>query len=111
MRVKEEEAMKRKIPEIHESLEELTARYKSKHKLRKKERLLMLCLLKSQQAKTMKKVCAMLIVDRNTIGTWLRRYEYEGIQGLLDIRTKPNRTSVIPPYKSHFTKKIHNIIA
>lgn len=101
--------MKRKIPEIHESLEELTERYKSEHKPRKKERLLMLYLLKSQQVKTMKKVAAILIVDRNTIGAWLRRYECEGLEGLLDIRTKPNNASAIPPdILSKLHEKLHD---
>jgi transposase len=89
--------MKRKIPDIRESLEDLKARYQSEKHARKKPRLLMLYLLKSHQATTMKQLASLLAVDRNTIGHWLTRYEHEGLLGLLDRRTKPNRPLSLPP--------------
>jgi len=38
----------------------------------------------------------MLSKHRTTIGTWLNTYEKDGIAGLLTIKTRPNRKSIIP---------------
>lgn len=89
--------MKRKLPEIKESLEELKTQLKVEKHGRKKQRLYLLYLLKSGQAKTMKEAGAMLAVDRNTIGRWLADYERGGIEILTEIKTKPNRKLSIPP--------------
>jgi transposase len=89
--------MKRKIPEIREDFDYIKQRYQSEKHPRKKQRLFMLYLLKSQQAKTMQEVAFLLALGRNTIGQWLARYEKEGINGLLDIRTHPNRPQLTPP--------------
>lgn len=89
--------MKRKIPEIREDFEDIKHRYQSEKHPRKKQRLFMLYLLKSRQAKTMQEVAFFLALSRNTIGRWLARYEHEGLEGLLDIRTKPNRPLSVPP--------------
>jgi transposase len=92
-----EKTMKRKIPEIREDFADIKQRYRSEKHPRKKQRLFMLYLLKSQQAKTMQEVAFLLALGRNTIGQWLARYEKEGLPGLLDIRTHPNRPQLTPP--------------
>jgi transposase len=89
--------MKRKIPEVQEDFAYIKQRYQSEKHPRKKQRLFMLYLLKSQQAKTRQEVASLLALSRNTIGQWLTRYEKEGIPGLLDIRTHPNRPRLTPP--------------
>ena len=89
--------MKRKIPEVREDLTYIKQRYQSEKHPRKKQRLFMLYVLKSQQAKTMQEIACLLALGRNTIGQWLARYETDGIEGLLEIRTHPNRPRAIPP--------------
>jgi transposase len=92
-----EKTMKRKLPEVQEDFADIKQRYQSEKHPRKKQRLFMLYLLKSQQAKTLQEVAFLLALSRNTIGQWLARYEKEGIPGLLDIRTHPNRPRLVPP--------------
>ncbi|MBF0239001.1 MAG: helix-turn-helix domain-containing protein [SAR324 cluster bacterium] len=88
--------MKRKIPGIQESAEELKNILKNEKNSRKKQRVNMLYMLKSGQVKTMKEAGAILAVDRNTIGRWLAAYEQGGVPELLQIKTKPNRKLSIP---------------
>lgn len=89
--------MKRSIPEIQESIPELEHLLKRQKKARRRERLQMLYLLKTGQARTRRSVARMLSVHRTTVSRWLNVYEREGLCGLLSIRTRPNNRLSIPP--------------
>ena len=88
--------MRRKIPAIQESVELLEARYMTETDERRKQRLYMLYLLRSQGAKTMQDVAPLLEVHRVTVGRWLYVYEHTGIEGLLAIPTSPGRPLALP---------------
>lgn len=83
--------MRRKLPTIQESVEDLKARCAAEPNERKQQRIYMLYLLQSQHAKTMKDVAGQLQVHRVTIGYWLRVYEQNGLDGLLGINPGPGR--------------------
>ena len=76
--------MKKRIPVIHENLDDLKQMLHETRDAEKKLRLNMLVLFKSQQYKTRISVANHLGVHRNTIGKWLTRYEEDGIHALLE---------------------------
>ena len=89
--------MKRPIPEIQQSISELEQLLKAEKRTRRRERLQMLYLLKTGQAKSRRSVARMLSVHRTTVSRWLNVYEKEGLSGLLSIKTRPNNKLSIPP--------------
>lgn len=77
--------MRKRVPEIKESVEELKRGMQGEKGGRKRQRWQMLYLLASGQAREKQEVAQLLGVDRNTVGRWLTQYEEEGIAGLLEI--------------------------
>ena len=75
--------MKRKVPEITESIEDLKRLLRQAKKKHEVQRLNVLYLLKSGQAKTRLEVAKLLGVDRGSVGTWLSAYETGGLENLL----------------------------
>ncbi len=78
--------MNKRIPEIKDNLDELQSRLQKEKDSDRKQRIHMLVLLKSGQARTKKDVAKRLAVHRNTIRDWLIKYETNGIDGLLEIK-------------------------
>ena len=76
--------MRKRIPIIQESLDELQKMLHQSRDADKKLRVNMLVLLKSQQFKTRTAVANHLGIHRNTIGKWLTRYQRGGIEALLE---------------------------
>lgn len=89
--------MRRKLPEIKESVDELRDRLRGEKRARIKQRLQMLYLLKTHRAHTILDVAQILALYRSTIRRWLRCYELKGLEAVLEIRTKPNRQALIEP--------------
>lgn len=89
--------MRRRLPEIKESLEKLRDRLRIEKRARIKQRIQVLYLLKTQRAHTILDIAQILAIHRATIGRWLRWYELGGLEKILEIRTKPNRQSLIKP--------------
>lgn len=89
--------MNRKVPEITESVEELNDLLKVSKNTTEKDRLRMLYLLKSGEAKTRKEVACLLGMCRETIGQWLAKYETGGLELLLERRYAPGRQSYMTP--------------
>jgi transposase len=83
--------MNRSLQEIEESAEVLQALLRQEPRSRQKQRLHALYLLKSGQAQSRTHVGQLLGVGRRAVGDWLWRYEQEGLDGLLEIRTHTNR--------------------
>ena len=83
--------MKRKVPEITESVEKLKRLLRQAKKKYEVQRLNVLYLLKSGQAKNRLQVAKLLGVDRGSVGTWLTAYETGGLQTLLKRGYAPGR--------------------
>ena len=78
--------MNKRIPEIKDSLDELESKLQKEKDSDKKRRIHMLFLLKSGQVCTRKELAKHLALHRNTIRSWLTKYETNGIDGLLEIK-------------------------
>ena len=75
--------MKRRLPQIHQSQEELHQLLKAEREVQKWQRLQALYLLVSRQARTRLAVAKLLGVHRHSVGAWLELYEQGGLEGLL----------------------------
>ena len=87
--------MNRKVPEITESVAELKSLLCNASEGYKKQRLSMLYLLRSGQAKNRTQVAELLGVHRITIGQWLAAYEAGGLEKLLVRRYPPGRVPLL----------------
>ena len=97
--------MKKALPEIQESVFELKQLLKAERKPRRRERLQMLYLFRTGQAKTRKSAAQMLSVHRITVSSWLDAYERGGLGRLLHMKTKPNHQSSLPLHVLHTLKR------
>jgi len=97
--------MKKALPEIRESIFELKQLLRAEKKPRRRERLQMLYLFRTGQAKTRKLAAQMLSVHRTTVSRWLDAYERGGLGRLLHIKTKPNNKSCLPLHVLHALKR------
>jgi len=75
--------MKKTMPNISESLDELYAKLHKERKVEVKRRIHMLVLIKEGKTRTRKAVAKHLAVHRNTIRDWLNKYESGGFTALL----------------------------
>jgi transposase len=85
------------LPEILESAEALKERLRRESRARQKQRLQAFYLLKSGRAESRTQVAGLLGVSRRTVGEWLERYEAEGLEGVLEVRTHTNRAYSLTP--------------
>jgi transposase len=83
--------MPKKDYNILENPEELLRMMKSEKKGRFRDRLRMLWLLKSGEAKTITRAAELCGVSRLTAVEWFKRYEAGGIEELLLLKTVPGR--------------------
>ena len=79
--------MKKPMPDIKESLEELYSRLHIERKAEVKRRFYMLVLIKEGKCSTRKGVAKRLGVHRNTIRDWLSKYESGGFDALGQIKS------------------------
>jgi transposase len=82
--------------EIVESAEDLKKLLGQQKTASGKERVQLLYLLKSQQAKTVQEAARMLGRHRVTVQEWLRKYREGGLKGLLEGRVSTGRSRAIP---------------
>ncbi len=92
-----DEDMRRAIPRIVESADDLKQRLQREHDGRKKSRLQMLYLLASGQAETRQQVAQLLGLSRNTVGRWLALYEAGGLAVLLRIYVPVGKQPSLTP--------------
>ena len=83
--------MCRTLPEVQESVETLRERLRLEGRGRQKQRLQALYLIRTGQAKSRREIARLLGAGKKAVGLWLDRYEAEGLEGMLEIRTRPNR--------------------
>ena len=87
--------MRRGMPEVRESAEELKRRMQKEKNGVKRQRMQMLYLVASGQARERQEIAQVLGVHRNTVGKWMQRYEAGGIGGLLEVRVAPGMRSAL----------------
>ncbi len=88
------------IPEIRETVQELKVLMRKCNNPRQERRIRMLWLFKTGQAETRKEAAKQLPARNNTVGTWLKIYDSDGVEGLMLIPTAPppptGRALVLP---------------
>ncbi len=89
--------MRKSIPPIVETVDELKQRLHQERNVPKQQRLQMLYLLASGQAHERQHVAALLGVHRNTIGRWLAIYAAGGVDALLDIYVAKGKPLSLAP--------------
>ena len=87
--------MNKKVPEITESVQDLKGLLRKSKKKHEIQRLTVLYLLKSGQAKNRVQVAERLGVDRMSVGQWLSAYEIGGLEKLLERGYAPGRVSIL----------------
>lgn len=88
--------MYRAMPAITEATDELKRLMKQERHPLKRQRLHMLYLIASEQARTRTALATLLGVNRETVGDWLRLYADGGRELLLTIRTAPGKAPILP---------------
>jgi transposase len=88
--------MNKTIPQIKETEEEIREMLKSEHQVKRQTRLQALYLIVTKQAKSRSKISKMLGFSRNTISKWLRLYEENGLEKMLEIYKPSGVKSKIP---------------
>lgn len=84
--------------EIAESVEDLKQLLRSQKSASDKERIQVLYLLKSEQAKTVQAAAELLGRHRVTVQEWLRLYRQGGLSSLLSHNPRPGRQPSIPQW-------------
>ena len=87
--------MNKKVPDITESIEDLKSLLRASKRRHEIQRLSMLYLLRSGQAKNRKQVAELLGAHRVSVGQWLETYETGGLEKLLERRYAPGRVPAL----------------
>lgn len=90
-------AMRKPVPFIHESADNLKGQFKHERHPARQARLHALYLLASGQARSRQDVAALLGVDRNTVGRWLTAYEQGGLPALLKVYVPAGKRKPLTP--------------
>jgi transposase len=89
--------MRKLLPVIAESAEDLEVRLRAETDVKKRARLQALSLLASGQACSRLALAKVLAVHRHTIQMWLKLYEGGGLKALLTIRKAPGKPPSLSP--------------
>lgn len=84
--------------EIQESEDGLKQLLRSQRTASSKERIHLLYLLKSKQAKTVQEAASILGRHRATLQEWLKQYRQGGLEALLKSRPRSGRPRAIPDW-------------
>ena len=94
-----------KLPEVKERVDDLREHLRVESRGRQKQRLQALYLIRTDQAKSRRGIARLLGVGKKAVGLWLDRYEAEGLEGLLSIRTHSNRAYSLTPEQEEQLKQ------
>ena len=83
--------------EIRESVEELKDLIRKETQGRQKLRLQSLYLIKTKQSQSRIGIATLLGMGKKAVGNWLKRYEAEGLESMLTLRTHTNRAYSLSP--------------
>jgi transposase len=89
--------MKKSIPAIHETPEELQQLLHTESDAQRHQRVQTLSFLQTHHARTRKQVARWLGVSRNTVGRWLAAYETGGLKQMLRIAKAPGKVPLLTP--------------
>jgi transposase len=89
--------MRKPIPPVAETVDELKQRLHQERNIHKQQRLQMLYLLASRQAHERQQVAALLGVHRNTIARWLDIYAAGGLDALLELYVAKGKPLSLAP--------------
>jgi hypothetical protein len=89
--------MRKPVPPIRESADELKQRLKQERHPVRQQRLQALYLVASGHARYRPDVAALLGLDRNTVGHWLDRYAAGGLAALLALYIPKGKRSPLTP--------------
>jgi transposase-like protein len=89
--------MNRAMPVIQESADDLKHRLQQERDPRKRQRLQLLYLIASGQARRRTHAAQLLGVERNTVGRWLTQYAQGGLAALLDLDVPQGRAPALAP--------------
>lgn len=91
--------MRRALPDIRESLEELQSLLGGTREPKGRQRLHLLVLIRSGRVRSRGAAAEHLAVHRNTTGDWLAKYETGGLDALLEVGTPGAKPGVkaLPP--------------
>lgn len=77
--------MNKALPKIKETAEEIRIMLKNEPLVKRQNRLQALYLVVTQEARSRTKISKVLGFNRNTISEWMRLYEEDGLEKLLEI--------------------------
>lgn len=86
--------MRRALPEVFESVEELESLLTRTRDAQRKQRVHLLLLIRSGRVSSRLAAAARLAVHRNSVGDWLEKYERGGIAAMLRIGTPGARRGI-----------------
>jgi transposase len=89
--------MRKALPTIRESADDLKHLLKQEHHPARQQRLHGLYLLASGHARSRQEVATLLGVDRNTVGRWLATYERGGLVALLAVYIPAGKRKPLTP--------------
>jgi transposase len=94
--------------DITQSEAELKHLLKTQKSVSDKERIQLLYLLKTQQAKTVQDAAALLARHRVTLQKWLHRYRSGGLEAMLEQKPRTGRQQSIPQWaQDALSKRLH----
>jgi transposase len=79
--------MRRALPEVFESVEELESLLSRTGDAQRKQRVHLLLLIRSGRVNSRLAAAAHLATHRNSVGDWLEKYEKGGLDAMLEIGT------------------------
>ena len=77
--------MNKALPKIKETAEEIRMMLKNESLVKRQNRLQALYLIVTQEARSRTKISKVLGFNRNTISEWMRLYEEQGLEKMLEI--------------------------
>ena len=77
--------MNKALPKIKETVEEIRMMLKNESLVKRQNRLQALYLIVTQEARSRTKISKVLGFNRNTISEWMRLYEEQGLEKMLEI--------------------------
>lgn len=86
--------MRRALPEVFESVEELESLLARTSDARRKQRVHLLLLIRSGRVNSRLAAAAHLAAHRNSVGDWLEKYEKGGLDAMLEIGTRGARQGI-----------------
>ena len=81
--------------EVQESPEELKELIKTQSKATKRDRLRALYLQRTGKVQSRRQLAEMLGCAESTIYWWFKKYQHQGLEGLLAVKTSPGRPAKI----------------